>query len=196
MVTDRRILGHDNLGGFTTAEIGELTVVVTVGKIVTSANTSSNTTVVDADRLETKSVAGSQAPSVGVGLGSKAIVAGSIGNGLTSHKAERMVGSSHHLIAVTTGSGNGNSMRIGGTNPGDEETEIDTQGANGEGKRGKGVVDILETTFDQITGGSIQAGCHLTDGISERIVGGGLFAGSHIEITPVDNIIGGDKVLA
>jgi len=103
---------------------------------------------------------------------------------------------SHDLIAVTGGSADGQNVAIGAGRTGRKSTKFDGQIVNLERKLIKSGVDVLETSFEDITTSIELAGSVLADGVGQTVVGGTFFAGSHIKITPVDAIRGGGKRLS
>ena len=94
----------------------------------------------------------------------------------------------HYLVTMAGGSGNGNSISGGRSDSGDKSAEINIEIIDAKGKLVEGVIDILETGFDDIAATGIRSGSVLADGVGEGIVGGAFFAGGNIEVTPVDDI--------
>lgn len=191
MVLDRNSLGHDYL-----ANRPKGTVISVVGKIITGTDIGNHSTTINTNSIEAKAIGSGTSPDTRVGGGTGSGVATSIGNRGTRKKRQRMIILGHNLIAMTGGSSNGNFIGGGGADSGDEGAQLDVEIVNGKGKLIEGVINILETGFDDVTTTGIRARGVLADSVGEGIVGGVFATGGNVEVSPIDNIRRGRKMLS
>ena len=194
-----RIFRHNDLGAFGRGGgiVGQLAVGSGSREIIGSANSSDLAVGIDAEGLKAEAVGGGIGPGAGgdFGAGSGG-VAGSIGKSQAIALGERVVLVGHDLITIAVGRGDRNSVKGGSANIGNKSPEGDVKVANGKSKVFESVVDILETGFENIAGGSVAAGSELADSVGDLKTGRGFFAGSNIKIAPFDAVVVGRKRLS
>lgn len=69
MIFGGGIFGHDNLSSFAVGDVGKLAKIGRVGEIVAGANASGDTTAVDSNGIEAKTIGGIAGPEARGGLG-------------------------------------------------------------------------------------------------------------------------------
>jgi len=194
-----RIFGHNDLGAFGRGGgvVGQLTVGSSSREIIGSANSSDLAVGIDTEGLKAEAVGGGIGPGAGGDFGAGGGgVAGGIGKSQAIALGKGVILVGHDLITIAVGRGDRNGMEGGGANPGDKSAERDIKIADGKSKVFESVVDILETGFENIAGGSVAAGSELADSVGDLKTGRGFFAGSNIKIAPFDAVVVGRKRLS
>lgn len=87
------------------------TIISIIGKIAGSTNTGGDTTSVDTNGVEAKTVGSRGVPHSRIGFGTGGSnVAGGVGNSNTSGLSKRVIFLCHYLITMTGGSSNGDNV--------------------------------------------------------------------------------------